>query len=364
LNVTTDSASGDPITNFSVLRLRQDILARSTVGLILTDREAHGPGGGNRVMGADTRLVFYEDWSVVAYYASSNSSPDLPEGSASRLRIGREGDTWQAVASYSRVDPGFDPGIGFVVRADMDLWQGLAAWRPRPASSRVRQFDLSYFPTYITDRQGLLESRDNLFRFETQFESGDLVGIYYESQFERLPAEGFNIFPDPANPDDTPSPKDIVIPQGDYTFASAGAYFNTFQGRRIFSSCTFIAGTFYDGRKTSINENLTVNFSPHFSVSTQYDYNHVLLTEGNFDTNLWITRLNVAVSPKLFGSALIQSNDIPDDLDLNLRVDWIHHPGADLFFVYNQSSNLRRHPGEPAINGRDATFKLTYLFSF
>ena len=263
-------------------------------------------------------------------------------------------------ARYAQVDPGFDPGIGFVSRPDVDLWEGLAAWKPRPDSRRVRQFNFTYNPTYITDRQGVLQSRENFLLFETSFESGDTAGLYYDPQFEHLPEEGFNIFPDPAGD----RAKDIVIPAGSYSFASTGLYLNTFQGRRISSTSTFVVGTFYDGRKTSIAQGLTVNFSPHFSVSTQYDYNHVLLPEGNFDTNLWITRFNVAVSPTLFGSALVQANDITDDLDLNLRVDWIHHPGADLFFVYNESSNLRRRLGEPASNGRDATFKLTYLFTF
>jgi uncharacterized protein DUF5916/cellulose/xylan binding protein with CBM9 domain len=358
LDVATDQGAGDPRTNFAVLRVRRDILARSTVGMILTDREASGSGGGNRVAGADTRIVFSDYWSVDAFYAASHSSPDLPEGSASRVRIGRDGDTWQVSARYSQVDPGFDPGIGFVLRSDMDLWQGFAAWKPRPDSDRVRQFTFAASPTYITDRHGELQSRDNFFQFQTSWESGDLAGISYDQQFERL-TEDFHIFLDPVDP-----AKDIVIPPGDYAFASTGVTVSTFPGRRVSSSSTLLGGTFYDGRKTSLSEELILNFSPHFTVDTRYEFNHVLLPEGDFDTNLWITRFNVAVNPKLFGSALVQANDIVDDLDMSLRVDWIHHPGADLFFAYNESANLRRRPGEPAHNGRDATFKLTYLFTF
>ena len=155
-----------------------------------------------------------------------------------------------------------------------------------------------------------------------------------------------------------------TLPKGDYSFSPYGLYFNTFQGRRVFSTSTIESGSFYDGRRTAVSQGLTFNLSPHFSLGTQYDYNHVLLPEGNFDTNLWVTRFNVAVSPRLFGSALVQVNDITDDVDLNLRLDWIHHPGADLFFVYNHSANLRPREGEPHSNGRDATLKLTYLFRF
>ena len=351
LDVVTEEGAGEPRTNFSVLRVRRDVLSRSTVGMILTDREAQGEGGGNRVIGADTRLVFHEDWSVDAYYAASHSSAGLPEGSAGRVRVGMDGDIWEVAARYAQVDAGFDPGIGFVRRPGVDIWEGVAAWKPRPESDRVRQFNLMWNPIYVTNHEGQLESRENFFLFETAFESGDEAGAHYSNQFERL-AEPFEIF------------EGVVIPPGDYSFDTATVYFSTFQGRRVFSSSALESGTFYDGRKTTASQVLTFNFSPHFSVSTQYDYNHVLLPEGNFDTNLWVTRFNVAVGPGLFGSALIQANDISDDLDLNLRVDWIHHPGADLFFVYNESTNLRRRPGEPAANVRDATFKLTYLFRF
>ena len=109
---------------------------------------------------------------------------------------------------------------------------------------------------------------------------------------------------------------------------------------------------------------LTAKFSPHFSIETRYEWDHVDLPGGKFDVNLWVTRFNVAISPKLFGSALIQVDDIYDNIDMNLRVDWIHHPGSDLFFVYNESRNLRLNPGDPSINARDTTAKLTYLFHF
>jgi uncharacterized protein DUF5916 len=351
LSVATENAGEEPGSRFGVLRVRRDLFSRSTVGMILTDREDDGPGGGNRVLGADTRLVFREDWSLDAYYAASRSSPGLSEGSAARVRFGKDGDIWQMVARYAQVDPGFDPGIGFVRRPGVDLWEGVFAWKPRPESDTVRQINFTYNPLYVTERSGRLESRANFFLLEGIFESGDVAGGYYSSEFERLAAP-FDLF------------EGVTLPPGPYSFHRAALYFNSFAGRRVFSSSRVESGTFFDGRRLALLQDLTVNFSPHFSVTAHYDFNHVLLPEGNFDTNLWFTRFNVAVNSKLFGAVLVQSNDITDDLDVNLRLDWIHHPGADLFFVYNESANLRRRAGEPAANARDATFKLTYLFLF
>jgi len=361
LDVVQEEDGSAPRTNFAVLRARRDVLARSSVGMIVTDREAAGTGGGNRVAGADTHITFHQDYNVDFFYATSRSSqllpggtqrdPELRSGSAWQLRLGRDGDIWQYVARQQRIDPGFNPEIGFVPRPDSILSEGVFAWRPRPKDGPVRQLVFMYNPLYITDHTGELETRKNFFRTETNFQSGDVVGGAYEEPFERLTAD-FEIFPN------------VIIPPGDYRMRQGSIYVTTYQGRRVSSSFNGIAGTFFGGHKTTLIEDFTAKFSHHFSINTRYEWDHVRLPGGDFDVNLWVTRFNVAVSPKLFGSALVQVNDVTDDIDLNLRVDWIHHPGADLFFVYNESRNLRANPSEPSINARDTTVKLTYLFHF
>ncbi|HEV8375392.1 MAG TPA: DUF5916 domain-containing protein, partial [Candidatus Polarisedimenticolia bacterium] len=364
LDVVQEEHGSEPRTNFSVLRVRHDILSRSSVGMIVTDREGEGPGGGNRVAGADTHMTFHQDYNLDFFYAASRSSelrsggvPRDPEdpprsGSAWRLRLGRDGDIWQYAIRHQRIDPGFDPEIGFVPRRDAIWSEGVMAWKPRPENSPVRQFVFLYNPIYITDHTGKLETRDHLLLAETSFQTGDLLGATYEEPFESL-AEDFSL-----------DPFDVVIPAGDYPMRQGSVYFNTFQGRRVASSFTASAGTFFGGRKTTLTEELTAKLSPHFAINTRYEYDRVRLPGGDFDVNLWVTRLNVALSPKLFGSALVQVDDIHDDVSLNLRVDWIHHPGADLFFVYNESRNVRAKTGEPGLNARDSTVKLTYLFHF
>lgn len=364
LDVVQEQDGTDPRTNFAVLRVRRDILERSTVGMIVTDREAEGTGGGNRVAGADAHFTFHQDYNVDFFYAASRSSqylpdglardPELRAGSAWRLRAGRDGDIWQYFLRHQRIDPGFDPEIGFVPRRDAIFNEGYLAWRPRPVGSPVRQYTFSYNPLYITDTEGELQTRDNLFLVESNFQSGDLVGATYEEPFERFP-EDFVFYPGVI---------DVTVPAGDYPMQQGSLYLNTFQGRRVWANLLGLAGSFYGGHRTTVTGEFTAKFSPHFSIETRYEWDHVDLPGGKFDVNLWVTRFNVAISPKLFGSALIQVDDIYDNIDMNLRVDWIHHPGSDLFFVYNESRNLRLNPGDPSINARDTTAKLTYLFHF
>ncbi|HEX9659813.1 MAG TPA: hypothetical protein VGA18_05900, partial [Rhodothermales bacterium] len=75
-----------------------------------------------------------------------------------------------------------------------------------------------------------------------------------------------------------------------------------------------------------------------------------------------------AVSRKLFARALIQYDNFARDLQANIRVDWIHTPGSDLFLVFNTSYHVTDDdedvfdPRKDVIlNNHAAVLKLTYL---
>jgi len=76
LNIQSgDSDLGDvPSTDFSVVRLRRDILRRSTVGILATNRSITESGdGSNQVYGADASLTFFQNLSITTYYAHSRT---------------------------------------------------------------------------------------------------------------------------------------------------------------------------------------------------------------------------------------------------------------------------------------------------
>ncbi len=73
--------------------------------------------------------------------------------------------------------------------------------------------------------------------------------------------------------------------------------------------------------------------------------------------------LQAATSRKLFASALLQYDNFSKDLQANIRIDWIHTPGSDLFLVFNTSYTFDDHVTfrEDALNDRVGVAKLTYL---
>ena len=73
-----------------------------------------------------------------------------------------------------------------------------------------------------------------------------------------------------------------------------------------------------------------------------------------------------AVSRKLFANALVQWDDVSNSLQSNIRVDWIHTPGSDLFVVLDTGylTGPLTDPRDPRWLRRTGVVKLTYLMAF
>lgn len=344
-------------TNFAVLRARHDLGRRGSAGFILTDRRARDSA--NRVAGVDLLWPFKSEYRVEGFLADSFTSAGGAsataadgDGRAAYLRAAREGDLWQYSIDYTRVDPDFTAATGFVQRPDMRRRRASLAWRPRPASSPVRQWRLLYSPTYLTDSDDRLMTRLHFAQAEAELHSGDTLGAFFLEDFERLVAP-FEIVPG------------VVIPTGDYDNHEAQATLTT-SGNRVWAGSAFAnLGDFFGGRRRILGASLTARAGRHLSVGIELTDNRVRLPAGEFGTRLGLVRVRYAFTPRLFGGVLMQSNSLTDEIGLNLRLNWIHSPGADLFFVYNR---LIRPPDASFLAPdaeRDTTIlKITHLWRF
>ncbi len=98
LSIQTDdeAISGAAMTNFTVARVKRDILRRSSIGGLFTNRSVSLAGdGSSRTYGADATFSFYENVNLVGYLAR-------PRGSAARTRATRVGSTMAGTAMVSR----------------------------------------------------------------------------------------------------------------------------------------------------------------------------------------------------------------------------------------------------------------------
>ena len=94
-----EEVSASPGTNFTVLRLKRDILRRSTIGAMFTNRNkltSNRPGD-NQAYGVDAALGFYQNVALGGYYARTETTERRP----ATTRAIRASSTGRRIATAS-----------------------------------------------------------------------------------------------------------------------------------------------------------------------------------------------------------------------------------------------------------------------
>ena len=110
------------------------------------------------------------------------------------------------------------------------------------------------------------------------------------------------------------------------------------------------------------NGNITLNPNANVSITARYNRNVVDVPDGSFTADVVSVRLSYAFSTRLFANTLLQYNNLDNSVSANVRVNFIHSPGSDLFIVFNE----RRGNDNAlwAFSDRGAVVKVTYLGRF
>ena len=346
LSLQVDNFGDIPSTNFSVARVRRDILRNSDVGGIFINKQEAG-GDFNRTYGVDANLTF-RNFLDISSFLMKTSTPDISDQQLSGLfRIGWQDPLLSLAGSYLSIGENFSPEAGFVPRRGIRKTTGRFAIRPRPGERipSIRQLEPSVNLDYITDQDNVLETRTLDARFQASFQNGALVWLGSRSRFERL-TRPFAIRPSQA------------IAVGDYNFNEFILVVSSDQSLMFSGSGEVTTGSFFDGDKDTYQA--TGRFqTPQFRAQVSWRHDSVDLASGVFDTDLVTTRLDYSFSPKMFLNALIQYNSDLREISSNIRFNLIHKPLSDFFLVYNE-----RRTSTGDVTERALIAKLTYVFSF
>ena len=365
LNIRTADAPGAGArpTNFSALRVRRDILRRSNIGAMFTGRSVSRAGpGSNESYGVDGLFSFYQNLNISTYWAETRT-PGAALGddeTSYRAQLDYTGDRYGLQLERLAVGENFNPEIGFLRRGDFEQSLGRFRFSPRPRSiESIRQFFWEGQLDYITDRQGVLETRQALGRFAMDFENGDLFDVIYNHNYEFLERP-------------FPIALGVTIPTAGYRFDDVEVGYSLGQQHRISGRVSAQHGGFYGGTKTSVNFGLGSAFSgtrveitPQLSIEPNLSLNRVDLPVGRFDTTLVSARMIYAVNPLMFVSALVQYNSATGSVGTNVRLRWEYHPGSELFVVYNENRDDALRPNRfPRLENRAFIVKINRLFRF
>ena len=110
--------------------------------------------------------------------------------------------------------------------------------------------------------------------------------------------------------------------------------------RKLFSyELETTLGSFFNGKRYSVQGSMTYRFQPKVFISMLVDYNRIELPEPYASADLWLLspKIDVTFNKSLFWSTLVQYSTQQDNLGLNSRLQWRFAPLSDLYLVYNDN---------------------------
>jgi hypothetical protein len=357
LNLETgdEPIGGTPSTNFSVFRLKRDILRRSSIGTMITNRN-HSTlvnGESNLAYGVDGLFSFFNDFNMGGYVARSDVAGRKTANTSYQGRLDYAPDRYGVRVDYLKVGANYNPEVGFTNRSNFRRSFASARFSPRPKKSkRVRKYTTEGTYEYlVTDSTGHLETRQAAGRFLVEKQSSDLISIVGANHYEFL-ARPFTVA------------QGVTIPTGGYTFSDLTATYGFGQQRRLSGSLALQVGHFYNGDITALSFS-TGRFAirKNWSLEPSFTLNHVTLPAGNFDSQVIVTRTDYGFSPRRFISALVQYSSATHVFSSNFRYRWEYRPGSELFVVYTDERDTLQ-PGYPDLKNRAFVVKVNRLLRF
>jgi hypothetical protein len=354
MNIQTgdESVSASPPTNFTVLRVKRDILRRSTIGAMFTNRSVSTVGtDSNQGYGVDAAFSFHENVSMGAYYARTATKGREGDAESYQGKLEYMADRYGLRTEYLKIGDAFNPEIGFVRRGDMRRSFASARFSPRPASiPAVRKFTWEASLEYILNGAGALETRQQTARFETEFETSDRLIVEANGNYELI-LRPFSFGP-------------LVVRPGGYSFNDMLLSYALGQQRRASGTLSLQAGGYYDGTLTGVSYTTArVSVTKRFSVEPSISLNRVDLPAGRYTATQYRARADYGFSPRMFVSALLQHSSVDRSFSSNLRFRWEYHPGSELFVVWtDERDTLARQ--QDALRNRAFVVKVNRLLRF
>jgi hypothetical protein len=347
-----ETVSATPATNFTVLRVKQDILRRSSIGGLFTNRsQSVGKNGASQTYATDASFSFFQDVNLGAFLAKT-TTPGLSSDDLSyQGRFDYGADRYGARLEYLAVGDNFNPEVGFVRRDNFKRTFGSLRFSPRMRrGSRVRKYTTEASIEHILNGGGSLETRQQTGRFNVEFENSDQFTVDATRDYELLLAP-FTI-------------SGVTIPAGGYTFSDVLTSYAFGQGTSLAGTVGIQRGHYYNGTITALTLGQSrVSLSPQLSVEPSVALNHIELPAGVFTQKVIRTRWDYAFSARMSTSALVQFNSTDRAFSNNLRFRWEYFPGSELFVVYTDERNTRTS-GFPDLKNRAFVVKINRLFRY
>lgn len=360
-----------PSTNYTVVRVKKDVLKQSYIGFIGTSvYRADTPH--NPLTGIDDKDRFFnkrknqmaafdfayntstfmknKNFSVQGYFAASKSPGLKGDGYAGRVYVEYANDLVDSFLLYHGIDNNFNPEIGFVSRPGISQCMAMLQYMPRVNIPFVKKFLFEpYEFSYMTNTHNRLLSRRLLTRpFGIQFESDDVLEFNVHNEYDYVDYD-FNVF------------GNTKILKGTYDYWYYEINYESVKSRPVAVDLSTIRGNYYLGKRTSYSVSSTFKLSKHFALTPDFTYYDISMGNDSFTARQTSARFVTNISTRLTSSTFVQWNNQSHEVNMNFRIHYIPRIGSDIYLAYNQ---LWDEENEFITLRNTGILKVNYLFRF
>ena len=361
LVISTESLDSVPAATMGVVRIKQNVLQESSVGVIATAGDPLGQGG-SWLAGVDftyrTSTFLRDKRLLVGLWGLRNERDGLTGNkNAYGFKVDYPADRFNFALTSVTIGDGMQPSLGFAPRTDVRLWNVATSYDPRPSWGLVRQMYHGLSLQVFTDLASEWESYQGIIKpFDWLLESGDRLALEIQPQGDR-PPDDFSVFETDA---DT-----VTITAGEYQWTRYAVTGRLAEKRKVSGEINYGFGRFYDGHLQTVEGILVLKPSPLFTVDLGVERNRGELAGGDFTQYLYSGRLEVKPSADFQVSSFLQYDNESRSFGTNTRLRWTFSPLGDLFFVFNH--NLVRSLGprqKLGFESNQVLLKLAYALRY
>jgi len=353
--VRTDEVAGlVPRATMGVVRLKQNVLDQSSVGMIATFGDPLGRTG-SWLTGADFT------YKTSSFAGNKNLFVGLWGMTMDRDGLGRDRHAEGVSIEYPndllafwirgrRIGADFDPSLGFVERNGVYVTDSKWMFKPRPGRWKIRQMNHEFHWRLWTNLRGTWETFE-LFIAPLYWvmESGD--SFEFDASINReLLDEPFEVSPG------------VVIQPRNYHFTRYRVVVGTASKRKLSGEVQWWFGEFYDGKLDQAAFSANWNPTPLVTVELSGEHDVGRLPAGRFTQDLVGTRLRLNISPDMQFSSYVQYDTLSRSLGTNSRFRWTFRPLGDLFVIYNH--NVRDLQQRWELESNQLLVKFQYAFRY
>ena len=342
LNILTDAdvANEIPSNLNTVFTLRQKVFNRSNVSFFLIDRRTteeydfiSKEEEKNSVTGIEYNLASADSkWNGRVFFHKSFTEGLNEDDIISGAKLQRNTLRHRVGMEVIHGGEDFRSDLGFFRRTGFLKLSPEYTYRIYPKNPNVTSYEISERSFFVLNPEINYKLTDRWFitTFRKRYLNNTSLDLRIINRYEFL-TNGF---------DPTRSSDGIDLPSNSsYNFTDVELGYRSDQRKKFNFNSKISYGSFYNGTKFAVENELKWRKQPIFNASMIVNFNAIKLPEPYSSKNIWLVspKLDFTFTKTLFWTTFVQYNSQGENLGVNSRLQWRFAPLSDLFIVYNDN---------------------------